>query len=314
MRTAADADKEEIAKLQAHIDESYDLSEKYVDEMTNRYLKIDFDRAEEFDRIISAYILNGELDKADSMLARKGDIVERIQRNKNMQEVVVRDKEDLAKDCFRKAEIAMQRLERDSVAYYLELRASLDPHNMDWQIEAGRFIQHILADYNRVLAIYELALEYVRLHYGELHDKTSTLYNNIGLVYHAQGNYTKALEYYNNSLDIQIKVLGLEHSEIATVYNNIGMVYYEQGDYVKALEYYNKALDIDIKVYGLEHPNIATLYSNIGLIYIAQENYAKAYEYQNKALNLFEKILGKEHEQTKAVLEIITNLEKVIQR
>ena len=250
LRTAADANKEEIAKLQAHIDESYDLSEKYVDEMTNRYLKIDFDRAEEFDRIISAYILNGELEKADSMLATKGDITKRIQQNRNMQQVIMRDKEELAKDCYKKYEIATQRLERDSAAYYLELRASLDPHNLDWQMEAGFFIYRILADYNRTLAIYEPALEYARQHYGELNEKTALLYNNIGMIYLEQGDYDKALEYYNKAIEILKKKMDWEYPDIATSYNNIGSVYHYQGDYNKALEYYNTALEIRKKVLG----------------------------------------------------------------
>ena len=294
LKTAADADKEEIAKLQAHIDESYDLSEKYVDEMTNRYLKIDFDHAEEFDRIISAYILNGELEKADSMLATKGDIVKRIQQNKNMQEVVMRDKEELAKDCYRKYEIASQRLERDSAAYYLELRANLDPHNIDWQIDAAEFIRIWLADYKRTLAIYEPALEYSRLYYGELHLQTSVLYINTGIVYCALGNFKTATEYLNKALNIRKTNSNFKSPNTAILYQNIAALYQLNGDFDMALKYFKKALEIRINVLGIEDFNTAQCYLSIGVTYSLLCNYKEALEYSNKALNIFEKTLGVE--------------------
>ena len=106
----------------------------------------------------------------------------------------------------------------------------------------------------------------------------------------------------------------MEHPDIAASYNNIGVVYRHQGNYNKALEYLNKALDIRVKVLGLEHSKTAISYRNIGKIYEYQGAYTQALEYQNKALKIFEKILGKEHEQTKEIIEIITNLEKQIQK
>ncbi len=295
LRQLADANAEEIEKLQADIDASYDMAEQYIDDMTNRYLSIDFDRADDFDRKLSAYILNGELDRADSMLATKGDIVERVRQNKLLQNAVAQDLEEVGRDCFRKFEIAYQRMQRDSAAYYLELRAELDRHNIDWQIEVAGYITSILADYNRALAIYLPALEHSLQYYGELHEKTETLYNNIGYVYDSQGNYPLALEYYNKALVIREKLFGIEHPDVAASYNNIGFVYKSQGNYPLALEYYNKALVIWEKVLGAEHPDVATSYNNIGQVNFIQGNYPLALEYHNKALAIREKVLGTDH-------------------
>lgn len=297
LETLADADRREIAKLQADLDKSYDAAEQYVDEMTNRYLNIDFDRAGEFDRKISACILNGELEKADSMLATRGDIVERVRQNKALQQAVAQDMEEVGRDCYRKFEIASQRLQRDSAAYYLELRANLDPHNIDWQQEASAYISEILADYKRALGILEPALEYSRQHYGE-HATTANLYNDIGFVNYAQGYYAKAMDHYNKALAIWEKVLELDHPNTATAYSNIGMVYYAQGDYAKALEYCNKALAIREKVLGLDHPDTAMSYNNIGTVYFAQGDYVKPLEYYNMALEIQEKVLGLTHPDT----------------
>ena len=295
LRQLADANAEEIEKLQADIDASYDMAEQCIDDMTNRYLSIDFDRADDFDRKLSAFILNGELERADSMLATKGDIVERVRQNKLLQDVVTQDLEEVGRDCFRKFEIAYQRMQRDSAAYYLELRAELDRHNIDWQIEAAGYITSILADYNRALAIYLPALEYSLQHYGELHEKPATLYNYIGIIYSSQGNYPLALEYYNKSLAISERVLGTDHPDVATSYNNIGSVYNSQGNYPLALEYYNKSLVIREKVLGIDHPEVAISYNNIGLIYNAQGNHHRALEYSQQSIAILEQVYGMSH-------------------
>ena len=93
LEALANVNAEEIARQRAELDQSYDVAEKYIEEMTQRYLNIDFDREDDFDREISHYILNGELDKADSMLATRGDIIERVNQNIIAQNAVERDRE-----------------------------------------------------------------------------------------------------------------------------------------------------------------------------------------------------------------------------
>ena len=295
LESSSASNAEEIAKLRAEIDRSYDLAEKYIEDMTERYLNIDFDRETDFDREISFYILNGELDRADSMLATRGDIVERVNQNLMAQKAVEQDREQVAKDCYRKYEIANQRHEREEAAKYLKLRASLDPHNIDWQIEAADYVQDILAEYDEALSIYEPTLSYALEYYGEKHPYTATLYNNIGSIYSDKGDYATALDYCQKSLAILEKVLGAEHPDVATSYNNIGLIYSDFGDYDTALEYYHKSLAIWEKVLGPEHPDVASSYNNIGLIYSDKGEYEKALDYYYKSLAIREKVLGAEH-------------------
>ena len=295
LESSSTANAEEIAKLRAEIDRSYDLAEKYIEDMTERYLNIDFDRETDFDREISFYILNGELDRADSMLATRGDIVERVNQNLMAQKAVEQDREQVAKDCYRKYEIADQRHEREEAAKYLKLRASLDPHNIDWQIEAAMYISDILADYDEALSIYESTLSYALEYYGENHNNTAQLYNNIGSIYSDKGEYEKALDNYHKSLAIWEKVFGEEHPDVATSYNNIGVVYSHKGDYATALDYYQKSLAICEKVLDPEHPDVANSYNNIGAMYDDKGDYDTALDYYLKALVIYKKVLGVEH-------------------
>ena len=199
LRSEGKATAEELERLQAEIDRSWDLAEQYVDEMTEHYLLIDFDNKEKFDQEVSTYILAGELEKADSLIATRGDLNEANRKHRNAKAAMKNRDEDLASRNYYKYQIASQRHERDSAAYWLEQRASLDRENVDWQVEAARYIEDFLGNYDRALNIYEPTLEYCKEHYGELHEKTATLYNNIGVVYKNKGEYDNALEYYKKA-------------------------------------------------------------------------------------------------------------------
>ena len=295
LESLANVNAEEIARQRAELEKSYDVAEKYIEDMTQRYLNIDFDREDEFDREISHYILNGKLDKADSMLATRGDIIERVNQNIIAQNAVERDREQISNDCYRKYEIANQRLERDTAAFYLKLRAQLDPHNIDWQMDAAQYLYEIKADYDQALSIYEPALQYSLDYYGEYHDYSSTLYSNIGSVYSAKGDYDTALEYHQKVLKINEKILGPEHSCVAIPYDNIGFVYSAKGDYDTALEYHQKALRIKEKILDPEHPALATTYNNIGFVYSAKGDYDTALDYYKKALRIREIFLSPKH-------------------
>ena len=295
LRSEGKATAEELERLQAEIDRSWDLAEQYVDEMTEHYLLIDFDNKEKFDQEVSTYILAGELEKADSLIATRGDLNEANRKHRNAKAAMKNQEEDLASRNYYKYQIASQRHERDSAAYWLEQRASLDRENVDWQVEAARYIEYFLGDYDRALNIYEPTLEYCKEHYGDLHEKTATLYNNLGVVYEYKGQYDNALGYYNKAREIVEKVLDPQHPDLATTYNNIGLVYSNKGEYDNALEYYNKAREIQEKVLDPQHPNLATIYGNIGAVYKNKGEYDNALANLNKAREIEEKVLDPLH-------------------
>ena len=297
LRSEGKAPAEELERLQAEIDRSWDLAEQYVDEMTEHYLLIDFDNKEKFDQEVSTYILAGELEKADSLIATRGDLNEANRKHRNAKAAMKNKDEDLGSLNYYKYQIASQRHERDSAAYWLEQRASLDRENVDWQLDAAKYVLDFLGDYDRALDICEPTLEYCKEHYGELHEKTATLYNNIGVVYKNKGEYDNALEYYKKAREIMEKVLDTQHPDLAMTYNNIGLVYDNKGEYDNALVYYNKAREIDEKDLDPQHPNpdLATTYNNIGVVYLYKGQYDNALKYHNKAREIFEKVLDPQH-------------------
>ena len=285
---------EELRALQQEIDKAWEDAENVVSDMTERYLLVDFDYATDTDKRISTLILNGKLDEAKREVNPES-VEEKVRQVKIAQIALDNARDDAARYCMHLVDIYILENKRDSVAHYLDLRASLDRANVDWQLAAGLYMSDYLCDYSRALSICEPALKYSLDHYGDMHSITALLYNDIGTVYDDQGNYSEALTYFLKSLEIFRKVLGDEHVSTAASYNNIGNVYSNLGNYSAALEYYFKSLEIRKKVLGEEHVDTATSYGNIGNVYYAQGNYSETLKYHLKSLEILKKVLGEEH-------------------
>ena len=161
----------------------------------------------------------------------------------------------LAQDCYNQYAIHDVNCRYDSAAYWLERRAALDTTNLQWQIDAGRFIADTLEDYTQALEYYWRGLREAIAQNGELSEWVATFYSDIGRVYDKQGEYAQALEYYLKSLAIREKVLGEEHPATGKSYYNVGFVYYDMEEYGKSLEFFSKAYEIFMKVYGPDHPD-----------------------------------------------------------
>ena len=301
--------EQQAAQAEAILGNNYQKYIEMIGDMAERYATMDYEGISDLNRQILQCIENAELERADSLINTKGSIGQRLQEVRQSQATLQAAQElvqkaqqdytfklnDLAEDCHNKYTIFKSKYQNDSAAYYLEQRAALDTTNVEWQNDAGRFIEDRLGNYARALSYYQRVLRQSLLQYGEESRWTGTSYNNIGLIYKRQGGYTKALEYHQKALAIREKVLGPEHPQVATSYNNIGGVYESLADYAKALEYYQKALAIREKVLGPDQPEMASSYSNIGYAYSKQRNYAKTLEYYQKALAIREKVYGPEH-------------------
>ena len=294
----------------------FEKYESLINSMAERYASTDYATIDSLNAAINIAIENGELERADSLISTVGSLEKMVKENKEAERKanerlnigrdimenatadltsIKNDKNRLADLLYSKYSICLTRAERDSAAYYIQMRAELDTTNVDWQLEAGRFIDDYLADYEDAMALYKRALDSAIEQFGENNSEVATSYNNIGLVYNSQGNYAKALEYCNKALEIRLSILGDRHPDVAMSYNNIGAVYKSQGNYAKALEYCNKALEIRLSILGDRHPDVAMSYNNIGAVYKSQGNYAKALEYYNKALEFLLSVLGDRH-------------------
>lgn len=315
LKTENKLTEEEYSRRLKEIADMQTESQQLVNEMVERYSKIDYDQLSESDLLISKYILNGELIKADSILRTKGDIIERTKQYKRDEAAIAKEKkelsqrqeqlqqsealsikrlEDLANDCYHKFEIHKLKHENDSAAYYLELRANMDSTNVEWQFQMGDFLYGYIADYQKALSYFHLGLQAAIDQYGEQNEWVASITNSIGVIYTIQGDFAKAMECFNKALPIW-EAHGEKHPDLATCYSNVGIVYIYQGDYAKGLELFDKALSIYIAVYGDDHPEVAMSYHNIGHVFAALGNNAKAMEYINKALSIRKANYGEYH-------------------
>ena len=295
-------------KLQQLYDEK--ATEKLIKEMSKRYAEIDYDLIDSFQRQFSQYILNGDLQRADSLLKTKGNLSSDVSELQLIREanIIEQEKlkrrrlqldssmsyaqwlmEDIAMRCYHKSEIFQLQYRNDSAAYYLELRAGLDTTNALWQLEAGFSVEHFLFLYEKAMFYYQRALRNA-IQKGDDIQGVAVAYNNIGDLYIIKGDYNNALAYFQKSLDLWQQSYSEEESNVATYYNNIGSVYSELGNYSEALSYYQKALEIWKRYYGENDPLIAKFYNNIGAAYNDLRDYNNALEYHRKALNILEEV------------------------
>ncbi len=118
-----------------------------------------------------------------------------------------------------------------------------------------------------------------------LSDK-SYIYNQLGLLFHAQGKHDSALEHYQKAYDIDKKI-GDKEGE-GTTLNNIAMIYDAQGDYVNALSYLQKSLAIRKEI-GDKAGQGATL-NNLSTLHYAQGDYDTALNFLQESLAIRKEI------------------------
>ena len=304
--------REQLQELQTW----FEKYESLINSMAERYASTDYATIDSLNAAVNIAIENGELELADSLISTAGSLENMVKENKEAERKanerlnigrditenatadlasIKADKNRIADLLYSKYSICLASAERDSAAYYIQMRAELDTTNVYWQLEAGRFIGDYLADYKEVMTLYKRALHSAIEQFGARHPAVATSYNNIGNVYYNQGNYAQALDNINKALEIRLSVFGENHPAVAASYNNIGVIFCRQGNYDKALEHNKTALKINLSVFGENYPDVATNYDNIGMVYYMQGSYAQALEYYNKALEIRLSIFDDRH-------------------
>lgn len=303
-------------RLLQEIEKEREENEKIIKDLAKYYATLDYDQLDEFQQQVNDYLENGELERADSLLRSRGDMTSRIvairaeqaaeakeeadlsQRQKDLEASKAgtqKHLEDIASDCYSFYQRFMQSHQRDSAAYYLELRASLDTTNVEWNNDAGFYIRDYLADYPKALGYYQRMLRQSLQQYGQQDIRTALAYSSIGNVYLDFEDYIQALKFHVKAMVIREDVLGAEHPDMARSYNNIGNVLKGLGEYSKALEYYSRALAVYEKQLAPEQYGLAVIYNNIGIVYLDLGDYPQALEYYSKALAIDMNLHGIEH-------------------
>jgi tetratricopeptide (TPR) repeat protein len=285
-------------------------NEQLISDMAKRYAELDYDQLDDFYRQVSYCIENGQLVKADSLLRTKGDVTlqveeqlrkgqairEREEQLNQAKSVHIADMEELAKRCYSYYETFAAQHLNDTAAYYLELRASLDTTNVEWQNDAALFIGVYLADYTKALVYHQRGLRWAIAKYGEQSNYVADEYDNIGSNYFSMDDYDTAMECHYKALAIKKTLFSEDHPEMVNTYSEIGTTYFTIGDYENALEFHNKALDICKKTFGEESSLVVESYNNIGTTYFGMGEYENALKFfRDKALPIYIKVYGTEH-------------------
>lgn len=184
-----------------------------VSQMAERYAKIDFDQIDEFNRRVSECIIEGRLTEADSLIKSKGDLKERIathnkhheanvEARKHLEDseaMEIKNREDLAEDCYNQFIIHKLQHHPDSAAYYIEQRALLDTTNVDWLYDAACYLKDI-GNVDKALSLFLKAHnQYVTLGVNDNHH--AEILETIADIYYDIDDKSKAKCYYNLAID-----------------------------------------------------------------------------------------------------------------
>ena len=194
-----------------------------VSQMAERYSMIDFDQLDEFNRRVSECIIEGQLVEADSLIKSKGDLRLRIdahnkhhdanvQARKHLEDseaMEIKNREDLAQDCYSQFLIHKLQHHPDSAAYYIEQRALLDTTNVDWLCEA--------ANYFKEAGRYEKALDLYLIAHNQHDDKRDgDFLKNAAKMYVKLGYEEKSLPLFEEAIE-RYKVMNLD--SVAMLFN-----------------------------------------------------------------------------------------------
>ena len=311
--------QEEYRKTLEALYQEQDKNGKLISEMAEHYANVDYDQLDAFNQQVNAFILGGELVKADSMLRSKGDVDSRIariheqeaaqanekaeiaQRQANLDRSIAgtaADKADLAMDChnfFRKFVIECQ---HDSAARYIEKRADLDTQNIQWQFDASRYFQN-RGETTKATFYNQRALELARaLAQSDPQEHEATLakaLNNTAILYLEQGHKAEAVTMYNEALAI-FKRLAAKDAQtydqyVASTLSNLGT---SSSDLDRGEAFFIEALDIYWR-YALEDaaayiPYVASVMNNLGLLYGEHQYVADSEEMFQNALGIYRRL------------------------
>ena len=306
-------EEEYYNKLQEIVDMQNE-NQQLVEEMVDRYSKIDFDQLSDFELQIKSYILSGDLLKAKSMIMSKGDLTERAEDLKRHQEANAKEREEIAKRSrkLEKSELAAQKKlddlandyydlfeiyklehKNDSAAYYLELRAALDTTNVEWILGTGEFIDEFLANNTKTIRYFEKGLEQSIKQYGGQSVMTAKCYTNIGIFNIELQKYDIALEYLEQALSI-MQAIDNDNPQIITIYKSIGAVYMRTHVYDKAKKYLEEGLLLSDKITGRYTLDVLGLYGNMGLLDEILGRYEESLENFNNTLEIGKYLFGED--------------------
>jgi len=183
----------------------------------------------------------------------------------------------------------------------------LEADDPDQLFMFARLFNQNLEDHDRALEIYSRVLVLQESSIGEIHAKTATTYQDIGLVQAKKGLFDNAIRSLQKCLEIQEEVFGQYSPEVAITRSQLGNTIVLRGDdgdelmeHRGALQQYRKALVIREKCLGEDHLDVAASYQNIGESLCKLGDFQGALAAYRESLSILESLLGENHAEVAA--------------
>ena len=285
-------------------------SEAIVKQIAEVYVTTDFDKMDEFNRQLLAFVEDGDFARADSLLKTKGSKKDEFERIKNEEAAIQKTKEELqqAEEYHEKDKksfsdrlysehlMHLQRpLMQDSALYCLKMRADLDTTNMEavWEYAFLCYKQNMFAECEKY---YLICLSSYRLH-NDI-PSVATIQNNLGVLYKALHDYANSERYCKLALENSERLFQQNpdayRADLATTQYNLGILYSALHDYVSSERYYKLALENRERLFQ-QNPDayradLATTQNNLGVLYSDLHDYANSERYYKLALENYEQL------------------------
>lgn len=280
----------EMAAQKQRLESQYENFEPLLQAMSDVLARTDYARMDSLTALMQQAVEKGNPEEAERLLREKGSMEQREavlrEWGKNIQALqqevdrnqaeYKKQKRDLEDDCFRFYSACLTRFQNDSANYYIQKRAALDTLNVDYQLQAGKFVMSIMADYPLAKMYYERAYRICETQYGEMTGQMATTCNELGLIAKKQGDLESAMTWYNRSLTIREKKYGKNSPIVAEALNNLGELYRAKKDLKKAMDCHKRALKIRKKHFAASGLVVAESKFNIAGVYYQQGQLDKA--------------------------------------
>lgn len=228
----------------AALDDKLMRSEEQIQKMADRYARTDYAQLDSVSGAIQTAIEQGDLDKAEQMILRKGSLQDRQQRILDTQRDLAAQSRDLKQDYYHLHTIALSRFQPDSAAYYLRLRADLDSTDAAAMLDYAQFLNEYQRDAEEAYRYVEKA-ERIVYKSGELHSVLMIrVLNEKGFYYSRVNRISDAINEIERARKLEIELYGKNHKYVAGRCLSLGALYYMQGEYKKAKKILDEALRI----------------------------------------------------------------------
>ena len=282
----------------------FERFQSLIDGLSEHYAHIDYDEMDENEKEIAQCIENGNFDKADSLIHQCFDVTDVLSRNlkaldrieqgisqakdviadtnRLMAEVLRRQAKD-AEYLYQLYTIALARFDNEKAGRYILTRAELDTTNVEWTVQAAKFIADYRSDYDEAMRCYDRAERYASKQPTWL----STIYTNKGSIYLEQGKYVEAIKADSIALGLSLNLYGKKALLTLKLINNTAATLRKLGQLKQALVTWNTVYSIAIADKDTDREFIATVCNNISTTCADLGLHSMALEFGHKALDAY---------------------------